>query len=375
MQELSEQLQQVRSSATTLSACLMILAGLLAGAGLLTGGVHLILTAVEDEVNLLNLLQAVGWLLLGATSATFAWAAGWLVRRQYESSVFQQRLLDALGQSGSRPPGGAAAGAASDEAEILKRMLGELETINSSLLLSPAQREARSRRHLAKVGEQLAVEVEQAIEADDFAEAERVLARLAAELPASQRHHELRAQLEQARTDARVRDIRDGTAEANDLMAASHFEQAEKVAENLLNRHPTATEAIALVDRVRRETSTFVTEGSRRLFARIDRDVEAHRWHAALKAAESFLENYPDCPEADLIRAQMPTLTDNALIEDARRLRDDVLDMIEHRRFAEAVKAAKELIENFPETMAAGELREQLPQLTKLANEGANNNQ
>ncbi len=374
MNEPSDQLRQVRSSADVLSSCLMILACVLAGAGLLAGCAHLVLTAVDGDVTLRHLLQAGGWLLLGAALAAFSWSISWLVRRQRETAAVLQRLQDAVeGTAIASPAAAARDGEAAREHESLRRIFDELAAINANLLLSPAQREAKARQQLAKAGELLVMEVEQAIEADDFAEAERVLARLAAELPDSQRQHDLRARLSEARAAAEMEDVSKGVAAAAEMMAASRFDRAEKLAEDLLNRHPTAPEAIALVDHVRREASTFVTENRRRLFARIDRDVEARDWRTALKGAQEFLDSYPDCQEADLIRAQMPTLADNAKMEEARQLRNDVLDMIERRRFTEAVKSAKELIQSFPETKAAGELRRQLPQLEKLANEGEDN--
>ncbi|KKK89020.1 hypothetical protein LCGC14_2737320, partial [marine sediment metagenome] len=69
---------------------------------------------------------------------------------------------------------------------------------------------------------------------------------------------------------------------------------------------------------------------------------------------------YPDSPEATHLSAQMQTLRDNARIEEVRELRDQIRDMLERRRYAEAVKVAEEVMDRYPETQAAAELRGQI---------------
>ena len=86
-----------------------------------------------------------------------------------------------------------------------------------------------------------------------------------------------------------------------------------------------------------------------------------------LAAAERRREAHPGSPEADAVRGQLETLRANARIEEVRVLRDEIRDMIARRRFAEAVERARNVVERFPDTAAAAELRQQMAKLEELA--------
>ena len=79
------------------------------------------------------------------------------------------------------------------------------------------------------------------------------------------------------------------------------------------------------------------------------------------------LEAYPAGPEAESVRSQMETLRSNARIEEARELRDRILEMINRRRFSEALELARDLVGRFPDTAAAAELTRQMARLEELA--------
>ena len=91
---------------------------------------------------------------------------------------------------------------------------------------------------------------------------------------------------------------------------------------------------------------------------------------AALAAAGELLEAYPDSPEAAEVRSTLRTLTDNARIEEVRELRDEIRDLLSRRRYAEALACARDLVRRFPTTAAAEELRSQMARLEELARSG-----
>ena len=99
----------------------------------------------------------------------------------------------------------------------------------------------------------------------------------------------------------------------------------------------------------------------------MQRHAEARRWRAALGAAERFIEAFPGSADAEAVRAMLSTIQDNARLEEVREIRDHIRDLIERRRYAEAVQAAEDVIRRFPDTRAAGELGRQLGRLRELA--------
>ena len=97
------------------------------------------------------------------------------------------------------------------------------------------------------------------------------------------------------------------------------------------------------------------------------RAAEARQWKSALASAQRLLSEYPDSSEADKITAKLPNIRDNSRLEEARQLRDDIRELIERRRYAEAVRIAHDILARFPDTQAAAELRPQVDRLEALA--------
>jgi outer membrane protein assembly factor BamD (BamD/ComL family) len=124
-----------------------------------------------------------------------------------------------------------------------------------------------------------------------------------------------------------------------------------------------------MLDRVRREGQAYRAEQRATMYQRIEQAAMRRRWREAVEAARAFLDAHGDSPEAEPVRLQMPTLEDNARLEAVRELRDRIRDLINRRRFAEAASLARELIERYPDTAAAEDLRGQLPRLDELAAE------
>jgi outer membrane protein assembly factor BamD (BamD/ComL family) len=151
-----------------------------------------------------------------------------------------------------------------------------------------------------------------------------------------------------------------------ELMSVSGFATAVAVVNGLLAKHPSSAEAIALLERVRREREAFVDEQRLAMYRKVEKEAFSRRWRDALSAAEELLSAYPDSPEADAVRARMDTLRENARIEEVRRLRDRVSDLISRRQFAQAIEVAKDVIARFPATAAARELHEQMAKLEEL---------
>jgi len=165
-----------------------------------------------------------------------------------------------------------------------------------------------------------------------------------------------------------VRELISGQMQrASDLMSVSRFEEAAEVAENLHYKYPQSREADELLSRVQREAATFHTEKRHRLYAIIQENSQARHWKQALAGAHKLLETYADSEEAEKIRTMMPTLVDNARIQEVREYRDRIVDLMERHRYAEAIQLAKHVVENYPETAAAEELRAQMTKLRELA--------
>jgi len=376
---------------------LLILAIVSTAVGLAGGAIILGAAALEGGLDRPAVLWALASFAAGCFAGGTLWAFAWLCGAQQRLALTQGRIATALerfsGAGASLPVAAlerseadgvepaASAQAPARRAEQagsvdeptappdrqLQAILAELRELNLNLLLSDAQRQLKRQHFVQRQERRLRERFEHALGGGDLAEAESALDRFARAIPDSAELAGMRQRLEEARSAAESRDLAQAQRQAEDLMAVGEFEQAAAVAEKLLARHPGSTGAIALVARVRREREAYVTEHRQRLYRKVEVEAGARRWRAALKAAEELLEAYPAGPEAESVRSQMETLRSNARIEEARELRDRILEMINRRRFSEALELARDLVGRFPDTAAAAELTRQMARLEELA--------
>lgn len=102
-----------------------------------------------------------------------------------------------------------------------------------------------------------------------------------------------------------------------------------------------------------------------RLHAHVLESASAHHWVEALAAANEFLERFPDSIEAEALRGQLDTLRENADIAQRKHYESRFKELIGGRHYGEALRLANKLIELFPESPQAGALRAQVPVLER----------
>ncbi len=251
--------------------------------------------------------------------------------------------------------------------ERIEQLMARIDEVESTVMLSPDElRQRRTERQSQRL-EQFRSRIREAMDQQDFAQAQHVLDELAREQPGREEVASLQARLDQARNQAEGEQFSNAVQRVEDLMAVSRFEEALEAARRLRDAHPDAKGAEALVGRVQREHDAYRDERRSRLYRQVEKLVTARQWGKAVQSAEEFLDAYPDAKEAELVRVQMDTLRENARIEEVRAYRDRIRDYIERRRFSEAIELAQEVIRDHPDTAAAQELRQQLPRLKQLA--------
>ena len=119
--------------------------------------------------------------------------------------------------------------------------------------------------------------------------------------------------------------------------------------------HPESTRCRQLWDDTRRA----------HLYAHIQKCAEQHHWTEALAAAEEFLGRFPESREAQALRRQMDTLRTNAEILQRRQYEKRFKDFIGAEHYAEALQIARHVVEQFPNSPQAQALRDQIPLLER----------
>jgi hypothetical protein len=93
--------------------------------------------------------------------------------------------------------------------------------------------------------------------------------------------------------------------------------------------------------------------------------VTGHHWDEALAGAREFLERFPSSVEAEALRAQIDTLKTNAEIQQRKQYETRFKELVHTHRYTEALRLARHVVGQFPDSPQAGALRAQIPALEK----------
>lgn len=356
---------------TATNVTLVALAALVVLAGLAAAGWFLALTVRRLMPLEAALPLAAGCLVGSFLVAATLWSLVVMIARQYRIARALESVLATAEQvrgvvSAKPAPPPPAPASLAGQAE-LREILVQLAELNANLLLTDDERRAKHLRRRAVAVEQAQARADRALAAFDLPTAEAALEDLTRAGADGDAAATLRRRIEQARAEAERRDVEEATRRCHDLMALASFDSAREAAEEAVVRHPRSPAAAALLDRVRREASAFSEEQRRRLYADVERAAGARQWRAALQAAQALVERFPGTAEADAVAARLEMLRDNAQIEQVRELRDRIRDRIRRQRFAEALALAEQVVEEYPHTAAAEELRGQIDRLRERA--------
>lgn len=323
-----------------------------AGAGIALGAV------VLASASLLSVLQEIRE------------ALGRVERFQYErEGSSPARLDDPPSQRGGVPNGepGVAEGGAAHHSGQWQELLLLVRDIRDNTLLSDEERSAKKLRVRDDELRQARTLLKAKIERGEFAEARQLAINVAGQFPGDPEAAALAGQVEQAREKRESSDIAQCVKQVNDLINISAWQRARALAEQLVEQHPESTDARQLVARIDRDFQLFQEQQRQRMYAEIQRYVSRRRWGEALAAAQTFIERFPSNEESEALRLQIPTLQQNAEIAVRQQLEQEIMELAKHGRYIEAEALARRVIEKYPTSPQAADLRKQLPRLAELA--------
>jgi outer membrane protein assembly factor BamD (BamD/ComL family) len=177
----------------------------------------------------------------------------------------------------------------------------------------------------------------------------------------------LRGELEKGRGLVEAEAVRAAAASIEDLMATAQWNQALAEANRLAESFPKNAEARALLQRVVRERDLYRDSTTRQLWDEVKRQVERRAWRKALAAARRLSEQFPEHKLAQRVQGQLPTIAENAEIEERHEREQEIQNLVGRKRFSDAADLAEELIARFPHSPQAQKLQDMLPMLRQRA--------
>jgi len=249
----------------------------------------------------------------------------------------------------------------------MSRAVHLLEEVNENTLLDEPSRQVKFELFARQHRNAVFLEVDRLFHRRRWAHAAVLLDGLDQKYPDNDDVKEYVKNLNELRKQALSEDIARTRKNIDNLVAISAWDKAAAEAETLLEQHPDAEPVKQLVAHVLQQRERFREEQLKRLSNEIQKCVTRKRWTDAMQAARQLIDKYPDSPEAAGIEDQIPTLTENANIEKRQQLEEQIRDLIRRRNFLQAQELAGHVIETYPDSPQANALRGQLAKLKKLA--------
>lgn len=238
-----------------------------------------------------------------------------------------------------------------------------LEEIRDNTLMNEEQKRERWELVLAHRRKNLSETVYDRIERKRFADGAHELDRFEELYGRDAATTELRRKLDAARRLAERRDLAEALENYTTLKANREWGEALRGAEKLLNTYPQSIEARQWLEQIHRDREQVSAEHRRALLDQTQKRGAEREWRKALASARALLDEYPESAEAQSVRPQLETLEFNAGVETRQELEEQIKDLISRRDFAEALELANQVIVRYPESPQAEALRRQLPRL------------
>jgi hypothetical protein len=236
-----------------------------------------------------------------------------------------------------------------------KQILALLHEIRDLALLEPEERVAAQERVQANVQRHAAEAIVDAINLRQLGKARALLREAEARYGSTPTLERLSERIAGASTQHEPLDYVHTKRLVEEVISSGRWTLAERYVRALYLNHPDSARCRQLWDDTRRA----------RLHAHIQTCVTEHHWDEALAAAQEFRERFPGSGEAETLRSQIGTLTANAEIQQRKQYEAKFKELINGHRYAEALRLAKRVIEQFPDSPQANALRPQIPAIEK----------
>lgn len=327
---------------------------------------HQSATAADQAVATREILDRLGGVELALKSANTGGAntAGAEVDPDF-STFMGEGFLQAT-------PDSATPGSLADPA-MGERIVALLEEIREVSLMNDAQRQTRLHQHLEARRRATLDQVYHCFRTGHWSTADQLLTALEAEFATDAPTKQARGEFHRQRTAAESQTFTQAEQRVRDLAHVNSWDRAIGSAQEFVNNFPANVDGRHLLTQVCRDYDAFRDSAFQRRYEQVQANVDRRLWRAALVDAQSLLEEFPAHTRANRIRQQLQTIRENAQIEERQEHEVRIQLLVTHRRFAEAVELAEEVVRRFPDSPQAEALEERIPQLRELAEHGDGN--
>jgi len=301
--------------------------------------------------------------LAGVGLASLAWGLEEVIRRL---DALRHARGGGVHEAAARPPARLLAQEETN-AQILGELVVLMREVRDISLLNDEQRSLRLSAQGQAVISVVEREVPALLREHNWIEARRRVQRARERFPNLKQWDAFERQIEDMRTQVEAHDVEAAERQVADLAALGAWDRVAEVVEELMERHPDSERAHALQQRIRTDRNKAEQTQRTSLLNQAQDAANRRDWGAAVSTANTLIEHYPRSSEAHALRMQLPTLRENAEIKQRQELEARFRQLWKEGRVSEALEVAERLLDDYPNSPQARVLREQLPKLRAAA--------
>lgn len=321
----------------------------------------------QPRPSVASFVAVVGLLLAGWGFSVLLWGVAEISRGLHQ---VLERIEAGAGGVAPASRGRAADSPGDQQAQWLEELVHLTRELRDIELLSEPERAARLKHEAEELVRQLEHDIPALLREHNLQEAQQRLQRARRRFPSLAHWDALAGQIEQARAKFEAHDLNVATREVDDLSALGAWDRALDTVRTLRQRHPASEKVAELARRVALARDKATAEERARLMAQAQDATNRRQWAQALQLVQRVIERFPGSPEAQELRNQLPTVRANAEIQRRQEMEAEIRTLIKEHRLSEALRIANELIAHYPDSPQAHALREQiLPRLEQRAAE------
>jgi len=334
-----------------------------AGAAVALGAT--ILEAVQEKLSFAELVLATGVFAGCAVLGVLPMSLALLLKYAFSASVSAKLMERTLRTVDQKREGGQ--GTTELETASHQEVVSLLSEIMENTLIGEEEKSAK--RQLAKKHRQQALrrEIEALINAAKYRDAQERLEEFRARYADSNQVAELEARLSESLRQHEQTEITAITDQIHRYMGLGLWERAMEMARGLAEQYPENPDAARLPETVRLEQEGSSRQEQQRLYREIEHLAARRHWRQALRVAESLLEKHADSPEAHALAGQVEELRRNAAVMERREWETRIAEHVQTGRHREAYALAMDLVEKYPDSPQALDIRQNLEQLKARA--------
>jgi outer membrane protein assembly factor BamD (BamD/ComL family) len=309
------------------------------------------------------LLRDAAFMLTSVAAGVFLWASADVVRKLDDARALYQELQMRSGAVSSAQMVSPNTGNSAMTAEALQELTELMRELRDISLLPESQRAARLELVAHELEQRLEVEVPELLRGHGWFEAAKRVRDARERFPGNPAWDRLSKQIDEVSSKVEQQDIEAAKRQIEELASLGAWERAQDVIRDLLERHPRAEAAHVMSRQLQQRRRKAEAEMLAKLMSQAQEHVSRREWHDALVIAKSIIQRFPNSAEAKELRQQVHTLEANVEIRARQQMENTFRELLKQNRYAQAMQLARQLIERFPTSPQAQILRDQLPKL------------